>query len=128
MSKNFKYLDEKNLDYKISDIIYSIKKKAIIKDIIPLNNIQIIPRIEELYLIRQYVNFCLVNEEIIETIKKIDKDFNLKRPVSQNKHSFYFKPQLFYKGKDYIKIGELKENCYFELHYFIHVDVISIIC
>jgi hypothetical protein len=121
--ENFKYLDEKNLDYKISDIIYSIKKKAIIKDIIPLNNIQIIPRIEELYLIRQYVNFCLVNEEIIETIKKIDKDFNLKRPVSQNKHSFYFKPQLFYKGKDYIKIGELKENCYFELHYFIHVDL-----
>ena len=28
--ENFKYLDEKNLDYKISDIIYSIKKKAII--------------------------------------------------------------------------------------------------
>ena len=121
--ENFKYISEKNLDNKILDIINSIKKKAIIKDIIPMDDIQIIPRIEELYLIRQYVDFCLVNEEIIETIKTIQKDFKLKRPVSQNKHSFYFKPQLFYKGKDYIKIGELNENCYFELHYFINVDL-----
>ena len=47
--------------------------------------------------------------------------------VTANKHPFYFKPQLFYTGKNprFIKIGTLNNEDVFEMHYYISVDLTS---
>ena len=39
------------------------------------------------------------------------------------KYQFYFRPQLFYKGKKFIKIGCLDKDYIFEIQYFITLDL-----
>ena len=41
------------------------------------------------------------------------------------KYQFYFKPQLFYKGKTFIKIGHFDKNFIFEIQYFIKMDLMK---
>ena len=39
------------------------------------------------------------------------------------KYQFYFRPQLFYKGQKFIKIGSLDKDYIFEIQYFITLDL-----
>ena len=115
--------NEYELDSKINNLISSIKQKGIIKEKVPLDNIKILPKEKKIKSTLHLINFCLVNEKIINVIKTIKLNFGLTQKVSSNKHLFYYKPQLFYKGPNFLKIGDLDYNDIFQIHYFISLDL-----
>ena len=121
--QNFNYISEIEFNTKIPDLINSIRQKEIIKEIAPVDDMKIIPMIEELYSENHFVNFGLVNYRIYGLIEQIKNFFGLEGKLNPIKNTFYFTPQLFLVGKDYIKIGILNDEDVFKMHYYLKVDL-----
>ena len=107
------------------DIIKLIKEKKIIKEKVSLDDIDIVAKTLTFFGTLHNVNFTIINEKIYSTIKQIQPDFNLTKGRKVLKYQFYFKPQLFYKGKTFIKIGHFDKNFIFEIQYFIKMDLMK---
>ena len=121
--EKYKYINDNDFDYKYKDIIKSIKQKGIIKETLPIDDIDIIPTALTFFGSLHNVNFTIINEKIFSTIKQIQNDFNLTKNTKVTKYQFYFRPQLFYKGQKFIKIGRLDKDYIFEIQYFITLDL-----
>ena len=126
--QTFNYVTENEFKNKIPDLIYSIRQKGIINEIVPLDdikNMSIDPIIKKLLTENHYVNFGLVNGRMFELIGQIKNFFGLTGKLSQFQNTFFFTPQLFYKRKDsnFIKIGILNDKDVFEMHYHIKLDL-----
>jgi len=126
--QNFNYISENEFKNKIPDLIYSIRQKGIINEIVPLDdmkNMNIDPNIETLLTEKHYVNFGLVNSRMFELIEQIKNFFGLTGRLNRFQNDFFFTPQLFYKrkDKDFIKIGILNDEDVFEMHYHIKLDL-----
>ena len=126
--QNFNYISENEFKNKIPDLIYSIRQKGIINEIVPLDdikNMNIDPNIETLLTEKHYVNFGLVNSRMFELIEQIKIFFGLTGKLNRFQNDFFFTPQLFYKrkDKDFIKIGILNDEDVFEMHYHIKLDL-----
>ena len=120
------YKSDYEFENKIPEIIQSIKKKGIIKEYVPLDNdMKIVPYIRVYFHKKHFIDFGLINDEIFEVTKKIKKQFGLTQKLNKIPNTFYFSPQLFYKGEDYLKIGALTADGVFEIHYFITIDLYS---
>jgi ubiquitin C-terminal hydrolase len=117
------YISENEFKNKIPGLINLIRQKEIIKEIVPLDDMKIVPIIEELYSEKHFVNFGLVNERMYGLVEQIKNFFGLEGKLNPIPNTFYFTPQLFYKGKDYIKIGILNDEDVFEMHYYIKLDL-----
>ena len=117
------YISENEFKNKIPGLINLIRQKEIIKEIVPLDDMKIVPIIEELYSEKHFVNFGLVNERMYGLVEQIKNFFGLEGKLNPIPNTFYFTPQLFYKGKDYIKIGILNAEDVFEMHYYIKLDL-----
>ena len=123
--QKYKYFRDKSFENKFKDIVSSIKQKEIIKEKVPLDDINIIPDTFEMYGTRHNYNFNIINEEIYQVIKQIQNDYNLTKTRKLQIYEFYFKPQIFYKGKNFIKIGIFNKDYIFEMHYYISFDLMS---
>ena len=121
--EKIKYKDNYDFENKINDTINIIKHKNIINEVVPFDNIDIEPKKKYIYSRNHYIDFCIVNKNIFNAIEKIKIYFGSKKSSAPNKCWFYFKPQLFYKGKNFIKIGALNEDYIFVIHYFISLDL-----
>ena len=109
----------------MTDIINYIKQKKIVNTSEPLDNIGINPKVTKYVFETLLVNFGLVNDKIFKVIKQIKKKFDLKGKYEEKKlqKTFYFSPQLFYKGDNCVGIGEINSDGVFKTHYFIKIDL-----
>ena len=107
------------------DIIKLIKEKKIIKEKVSLDDIDIVAKTLSFFGTLHNVNFTIINEKIYSTIKQIQQDFNLTKGRKVLKYQFFFRPQLFYRGKSFIKIGHFDKNFIFEIQYFIKMDLMK---
>ena len=124
--QKFNYISEIEFKNKIPDLINSIIQKQIINEIVPLDDIsemKIVPNIEKLCGENHFVNFGLVNNRMYELLEQIKNFFRLYGKLNPIKNTFYFTPQLFYKGQNYIKIGFLNNEDVFEMQYYIKLDL-----
>lgn len=124
--QKFNYISEIEFKNKIPDLINSIIQKQIINEIVPLDDIsemKIVPNIEKLSGENHFVNFGLVNNRMYELLEQIKNFFRLYGKLNPIKNTFYFTPQLFYKGQNYIKIGFLNNEDVFEMQYYIKLDL-----
>ena len=121
--QEFNYISENEFNNKIPDLINSIRQKEIVKDIVPLDDMKIVPVIDKLFKEGHFVNFGLVNIRMYGLIEKIKNFFGLEGKLNPIKQTFYFTPQLYYVGKDYIKIGVLNDEDVFDMHYYLKVDL-----
>ena len=122
--EKYNYINDKDFDNKYKDIIKSIKQKGIIKEKVIIDDIDIIPQVINFYGTLHNVNFTIINEKIFIIIMKIQNDFNLTKNNRLLKYQFYFKPQIFYRDRYFIKIGHLDKDNIFEIEYFIKLDLI----
>jgi hypothetical protein len=124
--QKFNYISEIEFKNKIPDLINSIIQKQIINEIVPLDDIsvmKIVPNIEKLCGENHFVNFGLVNNRMYELLEQIKNFFRLYGKLNPIKNTFYFTPQLFCKGQNYIKIGFLNNEDVFEMQYYIKLDL-----
>ena len=124
--QKFNYISEIEFKNKIPDLIKSITQKQIVNEIVPLddiNEMKIVPYIEKIHDENHFVNFGLVNKRMYELLEQIKNFFRLYGKLNPVKNTFYFKPQLFYKGTDYIKIGVLNNEDVFVMQYYIKLDL-----
>ena len=119
----FKYKSEYEFEKEIPNLINSIMKNGIINEVVPLEDMKMIPFQEHLYNKWYNVNFCIINDKIYKTLEQIKKYFTLTKRLDKIKYSFYFCPQLFYKGKGVLRIGALNSEDVFETHYLIDIDL-----
>ena len=103
------------------NLIKQIKQKGIINEIVPLDDIKIVPNIQKIHSKPHFVNFGIINIEIYHVIEEIKSYFNLSQKLNQIKFTFYFSPDFLYQGKDSIKIGAIDADNIFDMHYFIVV-------
>ena len=118
-----KYNYKNNSEFNIKILIKQIKQKGIINEIVPLDDMKIVPNIQKLYSKNHFVNFGIINIEIYHVIEEIKSYFNLTEKLNQIKFTFYFSPDFLYQGKDSIKIGAIDDDNIFDMHYFIDVDL-----
>ena len=119
----FKYKTDKEFESKIPYLINLIKQKDIINEVVPLDDMKIIPNVKSLYSKLLYFNFGIINEKIYHVIEKIIQYFELNEQLKKLENPFYFNPQFFYKGRDVIRIGTLNAEDAFEEHYLISLDL-----
>ena len=124
--KNKKYMNDIELENDISKLILLIKQKGIINEKQPLDDEKLIPIKEKILDERHLIYFSLVNKKIIDLIKKIKFNYNLKEePFTQIRYNFYYFPEFFYQNNNfkYIEIGTLNDDGIFEAYYFISLNL-----
>ncbi len=122
--EQYKYMNDKEFDKNFKDIVKSIKQKGIIKEkVIIEDEIDIIPIVMKFHNFPHNVNFTIINEKTLFKIRQIQNEFKLTQNANEPKYQFYFRPQLFYRGKNFIKIGRLDKDFIFEIQYFITLEL-----